>query len=110
MRDGNPIFSAIAPGRRLGVRVIQIEPADNPKELDVWTDTFAEGSPEVVKELVVSCVLTDRTLLEAVDAIKRWITEEKIEPVWETNQDPLCPKTTETFPTLTSPDRPPSST
>src|ERR1700722_8370563 len=43
--DGNPIFSAVAPNRRLGVRVIQVEPSEEPRELSFWTDTFAEGEP-----------------------------------------------------------------
>src|SRR5438046_1969229 len=46
-RDGNPIFSAVAPKRRLGVRIIQLEPSGNPKELNVWTDTF--GQEEIIK-------------------------------------------------------------
>jgi hypothetical protein len=77
-RDGNPIFSAVSPLRRLGVRVIQVEPSDNPRELHVWADTFAKGEPEAIKELVITCVLTDQTLLDAVDLMKRWITEEDV--------------------------------
>jgi hypothetical protein len=82
-QDGNPIFSAVSPSRRLGVHVIQLEPSDNPRELYVWTDTFAKGSPEAIKELVISCVLTPQTLLEAVDLMKRWITAEEVEFSWE---------------------------
>src|SRR5438045_3918635 len=41
-RDGNPIFSAVCPERHLGVRVIQLEPADDPNELSFWTDTFGK--------------------------------------------------------------------
>jgi hypothetical protein len=109
IQDGNPIFSAISPRRRLGVRVIQLEPADNPRELYVWTDTFAEGSPEEIKELVVSCVLTNQTLHDAVDLMKQWITEEKIGPLEEANQEPICPETSETLPTSPLSDHPPSS-
>src|SRR5438105_15742731 len=60
--DGNPIFSAVAPDRRLGVRVIQVEPSEEPRELSYWTDTFAEGEPEAIKELVIACTLTPQTL------------------------------------------------
>jgi hypothetical protein len=83
IQDGNPIFSAISPRRRLGIRVIQLDPLDNPREIDAWTDTFAKGLPEAVRELVISCVLTDQTLLDAQDLMKQWITEEKVEFSWE---------------------------
>src|SRR4051812_7737326 len=53
--DGNPMFSAVAPRRGLGVRVIQEEPAVNPHQVAVWTDVFAEGKQEAIKELVLSC-------------------------------------------------------
>lgn len=82
-RDGNPIFSALSPHRRLGVHVIQLEPSDDPKEFYVWSDTFAKGTPEAVKELVISCVLSHQTLLEAIDLMKRWIIEEEVELSWE---------------------------
>jgi hypothetical protein len=82
-RDGNPIFSAVSRPRRLGVRIIQVEPADNPRELYVWTDTFAKGSPEAINELVISCVLTRQTLLDALDLMKRWLTEEEVAFSWE---------------------------
>src|SRR3954468_2614342 len=66
-RDGNPIFSAICPSRRLGVQVIQLEPLQNPREITFWTDTFAEGDPEEVNKLVIACVLSHQTLLDAVN-------------------------------------------
>jgi hypothetical protein len=73
-RDGNPIFSAVDPARRIGVRIIQFEPTGDEEELVSWLDTFAEGEPEEVRELVISCSLTDSTLLKARDLIRRWIT------------------------------------
>lgn len=76
-QDGNPIFSAVSPRLRRGVRVIQIEPSDKPRELYAWTDTFGEGEREPIKELVLTCVLTDQTLLDAVDLMKRWLTDEE---------------------------------
>jgi hypothetical protein len=75
---GNPIFSAVAPERRLGVRVIQVEPAEEPCELSFWTDTFAEGEPEAIKELVINCTLTSRTLADCLALMERWITKEEI--------------------------------
>ena len=74
--DGNPIFSAVAPDRRLGVRVIQVDPSEEPRELAVWTDTFAEGEPEAVKELVITCALTPQTLGNSLALMERWITKE----------------------------------
>jgi hypothetical protein len=75
--DGNPVFSAIAPDRRLGVRVIQVEPSEE-RELSVWTDTFAEGGPEAVNELVIACALTPQTLVDCLALMERWITKEEV--------------------------------
>ena len=97
-RDGNPIFSAVSPNRRLGVHVVQLPPSDNPHELYVWTDTFAKGSPEAIEELVISCVLTDRTLLDALDLMKHWIIEEKVDLPQEANAQLPSPVTPETPP------------
>jgi serine/threonine protein kinase len=77
-RDGNPIFSAVSPSRRLAVRIVQLEPADDAMEFHVWKDSFAEVSPEAVEELVISCVLTQETLTKAVELMRQWITEGKI--------------------------------
>gem|GEM_PF-983828 len=77
-RDGNPIFSAICPSRHLGIRVIQYEPSENPREIYVWTDIFAEGEPEAVKELVISCVLTTETLYDCLDLMKLWMHSEEV--------------------------------
>jgi hypothetical protein len=76
-RDGNPIFSAVSPARRLGIGVIQFEPAGNPTELYFWTDTFAQGGQEAIKELVISCVPTAETQDDALDLMCRWGTEEE---------------------------------
>jgi hypothetical protein len=78
-RDGNPIFSAVCPTRRLGIRVIQLEPsADAPAEFDFWTDVFAEGEPEAIKELVISCTLTPQTLLLALDLMNQWVSQGEV--------------------------------
>jgi hypothetical protein len=73
-RDGNPIFSAGDPVRRIGVRVIQFEPTGDAGELVSWRNTFAKGEPEEIEELVISCSLTDETLSKACDLIRQWIT------------------------------------
>jgi hypothetical protein len=72
-RDGNPIFSAVCPSRGLGLRVIQLDPAGK-REMHSWTDVFAEGSDEAVKELVISCTLTPTTLRAALDLMRAWVT------------------------------------
>lgn len=75
-RDGNPIFSAVCSARQLGVRVIQVEPEGDLNEFTSWIDTFAEGDPDAIKELVIHCVLSDASLREAETLIKRWIAQE----------------------------------
>jgi hypothetical protein len=85
--DGNPIFSAVAPDRRLGVRVIQIEPSEEPRQLSAWTDTFAGGEAEAVKELVIACALTRQTLEDSLAIMGRWITKEEVGPPEETACD-----------------------
>lgn len=97
-QDGNPIFSAVSRVRQLGVRVIQLEPSGNPRELHAWSDTFAKGSPEAIRELVISCVLTDQTLLESVDLMNRWIMEEEVELSWENEYLGRMPVTQATLP------------
>ena len=74
-RDGNPIFSAADPVRRLGVRVIQFEPTGDTGEIASWLNTFAKGEPGEIEELVISCSLTDATLSKACDLIRQWITK-----------------------------------
>jgi hypothetical protein len=77
-RDGNPIFTAVCPTRQLGVRVVQVHPEDGYgfDEISAWTDTFGEGEPDAIKELVIDCVLCDTTLATAADLMKRWVTDE----------------------------------
>lgn len=74
IRDGNPIFSAIDPGRRLCVRVIQLDPTEVDDGVRSWTDTFAAGEPDAVSELVISCVLTPGNADQALVLMEEWIT------------------------------------
>lgn len=89
--DGNPIFSAVSPERRLGVRVIQVEPAEEPRELSFWTDTFAEGEPEAIEELAITCALTSQTLGDSLALLEQWITKEEVgsldESLWDIPAD-----------------------
>lgn len=81
-RDGNPIFSAVCFSRSLGIRVIQHESSENARELVFWIDTFAEGEKKTVKELVISCALTQQTLNDAQDLMYQWITEGEVRLSW----------------------------
>src|ERR1043165_437284 len=72
IRDGNPIFSALSADRRLGIRVIQLEPSSEP-EFSFWIDKFAAGEPEEASELVITCVLSDEALLKTLDLFRQWI-------------------------------------
>jgi hypothetical protein len=79
-RDGNPIFTAVCTSRHLGIRVIQLEPLANSPELEFWTDTFAEGGPQAIRELVISCALSQETFRAALDLMSEWIERETIPP------------------------------
>jgi hypothetical protein len=81
-RDGNPIFSAVSYSHALAVRIIQVQPAGNPREFSVWTDNFDEGD-DVLSELVISCVLTDETATYAKDMLNQWITTRSVEILYE---------------------------
>jgi hypothetical protein len=72
-RDGNPIFSAVNRKRRLGIRVIQFEPGNDPGEISHWTDEFGQGRL-AIKELVVSCALSEETLRQAMDLMRQWLS------------------------------------
>ena len=72
MRDGNPIFTAVSPTLRRGVRIIQHEPTTDQLELDYWLDTFR--SDETISELVISCALSDQAEQQASHLIRAWIT------------------------------------
>jgi hypothetical protein len=74
-RDGNPIFSAFSPLSRRGIRVIQQEPSADPHEPCVWIDTFDKDGSQEIDELVISCALTRKTLIDAMDMMSQWMDE-----------------------------------
>ena len=76
--DGNPIFSAVCDSRRLGVRVIQLDPSTPGADFAYWLGSFAKGEPEEITELVVSCVLSTDTLYKALDLIGQWIRDGEV--------------------------------
>jgi hypothetical protein len=78
-RDGNPIFSAVSRLHRRGVRVIQLQPSVDPRELCFWIDTFDDGGAGTIDELVISCALTRETLIDATNMMSQWIEGGQIE-------------------------------
>src|SRR6266571_5066970 len=52
-RDGDPIFSAWSPSRKLGVRVIQNEPQQEALALDFWSDVVGDQRSGEVHTLVI---------------------------------------------------------
>jgi len=78
--DGNPIFSAVDRRRRIAVRVLQTPlAADGGPDLIHWTDTFGKGDPEELDELVISCVLSDDTLVQATDRMTKWALQQPLD-------------------------------
>ena len=72
MRDSNPIFSAVCKRRRLGVRILQIEPGEGP-EFEYDLDTFAKDDPEMVNVLTVRCALTEEIARKAAALMTEWM-------------------------------------
>jgi hypothetical protein len=77
-RDGNPIFSAVSPARKLGVRVIQHAPTQDQGELEYWIDTF-EGEEGPIRELVLSCALSDEVVRRAAELIRSWVARGEVQ-------------------------------
>ncbi len=55
--QGNPIFSAVSPRRRRGIRIIQAAPSERGLEFVAYPDTFGGSifDPDTIHELVISC-------------------------------------------------------
>jgi hypothetical protein len=69
--DGNPILSRLNTESRKGVRVIQDEPQDNDSHIGAWLDSY-----ETIRELVISCVLSDKTEGIVKDLITAYIVND----------------------------------
>ncbi len=75
IKDGNPIFSAISPVLRRGVRVIQLEPYGSGLDFQFWFED-TEPNPldsENVRELVIACVLSDLAGACARKYLEPWV-------------------------------------
>jgi hypothetical protein len=77
-QDGDPIFSAWSPARKLGVRIIQNEPQANGAELDYWHDVMGDRGTGEVQTLVISCTLSRQTANLARSLILSWMRDGKV--------------------------------
>ena len=77
-QDGDPIFSAWSPSRKLGVRVIQNEPGAGEPELTYWHDVVGDQWSGEVQTLVISCILSGQTAALARDLISYWVREGRV--------------------------------
>src|SRR5687767_5374442 len=74
--DGDPIFSAWSPGRRVGLRIIQLDPGSGSGgDVHARFDQFdADGADPAIRVLVISCVL-DAEVVELVEHLMRkWVS------------------------------------
>jgi hypothetical protein len=74
IRDANPIFSAVSPVLGKGVRIIQFEPTTNRCEIGYWMDAReGETEDETIRELVISCALSEQAVQRAANLLREWI-------------------------------------
>ena len=75
IKDGNPIFSAISPDLRRGVRIIQLEPYEPGLDFQVWFENTEDDplDPENIQELVIACVLSDLAAAYARNVLESWV-------------------------------------
>ena len=73
--EGNPIFSAVSPCMRRGIRVIQSAPAEKGLEFVAYPDTFGGSvyEPNTIHELVISCALSDVAARVALSLMRPWV-------------------------------------
>jgi hypothetical protein len=73
---GNPIFTAVSPVLRRGIRVIQHQPTETSLEIQAWLDFFGGSSDDVdrIEEIVISCALSDSASRAALSLMKPWVS------------------------------------
>jgi hypothetical protein len=79
--EGNPIFSAVSPVLRRGIRLIQHAPTEPGLEIQAWPDYFG-GSPsdaDRIEELVISCALSDQASEVASTLMELWVKGEPLD-------------------------------
>ncbi len=79
--EGNPIFSAISPSLRRGIRILQYEPSEKGVEFFAYPDTFGGTSfdPSAIQELVISCALSDSAAEFALSLMCTWVAGDPIQ-------------------------------
>src|SRR5262249_6302418 len=78
-QDGDPIFSAWSPARKLGIRVIQNAPQRQALELDYWSETIGdEWSGGAVRTLDIACALSREASDLAAELILSWLREGRV--------------------------------
>jgi hypothetical protein len=80
LSEGNPIFSAVSPRLRRGVRVIQHAPTEPGLEIQAWLDFFGGGfhDPDSIQELVIACALSDLASQGAFSLLEPWVRGESL--------------------------------
>jgi hypothetical protein len=78
--QGNPIFSAISPELKRGIRIIQHEPTSPGLEIQAWPDTFGGSvtDPDSIRELVIACALSDVSARLALRMMESWVAGDAI--------------------------------
>jgi hypothetical protein len=78
--EGNPIFSAVSPFLKRGVRIIQSEPTEKGLEFVAYPDTFGGSifDSNTIHELVISCVLSDVAARFALTMMVPWVEGKSI--------------------------------
>jgi hypothetical protein len=73
--EGNPIFSAVSPRLKRGIRILQSEPTEKGLEFVAYPDTFGGSifDPKAIHELVISCALSDATARIALSLMMLWV-------------------------------------
>ncbi len=73
--EGNPIFSAVSPFLHRGIRIIQHAPTTNELEVQAWLDTYggAFSDPNSIRELVISCTLSDAVSSAVIALMEPWV-------------------------------------
>src|SRR5262249_42952285 len=76
--EGNPIFSAVSPRLRRGIRVIQHAPTESGVEVQVWRDFFGGSSSDTdrIEELVISCAVSDLASDVVLTLMEPWVQGE----------------------------------
>lgn len=72
--DGNPIFTAWSPIRRLGLRVIEFEPQRDSDNLQFWLDSF--DAPLTINELVIAVAPRRDDMPTLIELIEAWLSGE----------------------------------